>query len=131
MKKVKASGISYLFTGQGPDVLLAGYHMYQKIPLEFLNQEIASDLYLLEIDKKRDQAIADFFDITLINPYLEKEMIDFCLKLPPEFKINQIEGKNYEKYLSRKLAVSLGLPKEIILRPKKAFQYSTKVRKYL
>ncbi|GAB4219904.1 MAG: hypothetical protein Fur009_8120 [Candidatus Microgenomates bacterium] len=122
--------IDVVFTGQGPDILLAGYHMYQKLPLDKLNEKIKTDLSLLEIDKKRDGAIAGYFKINLINPYLEKEFVDFCLDLPAQFKINKINNEVYEKYLSRKLGQILGLPKEIILRHKKALQYSTKIRSY-
>lgn len=124
-KKVK-----FIFTGQGPDILLGGYNMYKNISLQNLNEKIKNDLPLLEIDKIRDQSIADIFKIKLINPYLEKEFIEFSLVIPPELKINKINDKFYEKYLSRKVGEYLKLPKEIILRHKKALQYSTKIRKY-
>lgn len=131
LKKIKDDEIKIVFTGQGSDILLAGYHMYQNIPLENLNLKIKNDLSLLEIDKKRDNAVASFFDLQLINPYLEKIFIDFALKVPPELKINFINNEKYEKYLSRKVGERLGLPKEIILRHKKALQYSTGIIKYL
>jgi asparagine synthase (glutamine-hydrolysing) len=130
-QKAKEQGIEVIFTGQGPDVLLAGYHMYQKISLENLNEKIKSDLYFLEIDKKRDNAVAQFFALKLINPYLENQFINFALKIPPEFKISKIGSQTYEKYLSRKVGEYLKLPQEIILRHKKALQYSTKIRKYI
>ncbi len=131
LKRIKNDGIKIVFTGQGPDILLAGYHMYQNILLENLNSKIQNDLPLLETDKKRDNAVASFFDLQLINPYLERKFIDFTLKIPPEFKINFINNEKYEKYLSRKVGERLRLPKEIILRHKKALQYSTGVIKYL
>lgn len=123
--------INFIFTGQGPDILLGGYHMYQNFPLEKLNEKIKNDLTLLEIDKIRDQSIADIFNIKLINPYLEEKFIDFALYIPPELKINKINNQIYEKYISRKLGEYLILPKQIILRHKKALQYSTKIRKYI
>jgi len=128
-QKVKKHSINFLFTGQGPDILLAGYHKYKSVPKNHINEQIKKDLLLLEIDKKRDSAVAEFFNIRLINPYLEKEFIDFTLEIPADFKINLIRGKNYEKYLSRKVGEFLRLPKEIILRHKKALQYSTKIIK--
>lgn len=129
-QKTKEENIKIIFTGQGPDILLAGYHMYQNISLEKLNEKIKNDLPFLEVDKKRDQSIADIFEIKLINPYLEEEFINFSLELPARLKINKISGETYEKYLSRKVGEDLKLPKEIILRHKKALQYSTKIRKY-
>jgi len=128
-QKVKERNISYLFTGQGPDILLAGYHKYKNIKKEKLNEEIKKDLPLLEIDKKRDKGVAKYFQIKLINPYMEKDFVDFTLTVPAEFKINPIRGEIYEKYLSRKTAEFLKLPKEIIFRHKKALQYSTKIIK--
>lgn len=131
LKTIKNDGIKIVFTGQGPDILLAGYHMYQNISLKNLNLKIKNDLPLLEVDKKRDTAVANFFNLRLINPYLEKKFIDFALKVPPKLKINFINNEKYEKYLSRKVGERLRLPKEIILRHKKALQYSTGVVKYL
>jgi len=130
-QKVKKEKIKYLFCGQGPDILLAGYHKYKKILKDKLNQQIKTDLSLLEVDKKRDKQVAKYFQIKLINPYLEKEFVDFSLKIPSFLKINKIKNEVYEKYLSRKVGERLKLPKEIIYRHKKALQYSTKIMKYL
>ena len=96
-KKAKELKIKHIFTGQGPDVLFAGYHKYEKIPLNKLNEEIKKDLSLLEIDKRRDNAIAKIFEITLYNPYLEKEFVDLALKIPAGEKIKFIQGKRVEK----------------------------------
>lgn len=131
LKRIKDDEIKIVFTGQGPDILFAGYHLYQNIPLENLNEKIKNDLSLLEIDKKRDAAVANFFDLQLINPYLEKQFVDFALTVPPELKINFINNEKYEKYLSRKVGERIGFPKEIIFRHKKALQYSTGIVKYL
>ena len=130
LKEIKNQQIDTVFTGQGPDVLLAGYKKYHQLPSTFLNQKIKDDLYLIEIDKKRDQAVADYFNIKLENPYLTNKFINFCLSVPPELKINQLNNIFYEKYLSRKVGQFLNLPKEVIFRHKKAFQYSTKIRNY-
>ena len=128
-QKVKEKNIEFLFTGQGPDILLAGYHKYKNIPKNNINKEIKKDLPLLEIDKKRDRGVANHFQINLINPYLEKDFIDFTLEIPENFKINLINGEVYEKYLSRQVGKSIKLPEEIVLRHKKALQYSTKIIK--
>ena len=130
-QKVKEKNINFLFTGQGPDVLLAGYHKYKNIDKKNLNEEIKKDLPLLEIDQKRDRGVAYYFQIELVNPYLEKDFIAFSLKIPEKFKINTIRGELFEKYLSRKVGDFLKIPKEIIFRHKKALQYSTKIIKNL
>lgn len=122
-KTAQAQGVTHIFTGQGPDITFAGYHKYKSVP--DVNSEIQKDLPLLEIDKRRDGAMASYFGITLLNPYLEQEMVDFALRVPAEFKIKN----GIEKYILRKYAESKGLPKAIAERPKKAFQYSTGLQK--
>jgi hypothetical protein len=54
---------------------LAGYHKYKNISKNNINEEIKKDLPLLEIDKKRDSGVAKFFNIKLVNPYLEKDLL--------------------------------------------------------
>jgi len=130
-QKVKEKNIIYLFTGQGPDILLAGYHKYKNIPKNKINEEIKKDLPLLEVDKKRDRGVANHFQINLINPYLEKDFVDFTLEIPENFKINLINGEVYEKYLARQVGKYIKLPEEIILRHKKALQYSTKIIRFI
>ncbi len=117
-------GIKYLFTGQGPDILFAGYHKYKNLHSS-IKDEIVKDLPLLEVDKKRDRSMALAWGIKLINPYLEKEFVDFALSVPQQLLIYR--GK--EKYISRLLGKRLHLPKAIVNRPKKAMQYSTGLSK--
>ncbi len=125
--QIKTEGIKYLLTAQGPDVLLAGYARYKKLKGRELRTKIQADLGALEIDKKRDSLVASVYSLKLINPYLTKNFIDFCLKLPD----NLIAYDNYDKYLIRLLAEKVDLPEEIVNRPKKAFQYSTRLQKRL
>lgn len=121
-KKAGELGITHIFTGQGPDILLGGYHKYEAV--KNINDEIKKDLPLLEIDKKRDSAMAKYFGITLINPYLEKKFVDFALTIPQEYLV---QG-NEKKLILRALGKKIGLPLEIVKRPKKAFQYSTGIQ---
>jgi len=82
------------------------------------------------VDQKRDQAIASSLGINLKTPYLDPNFIDFSLKIPPKEKlIKNFEGKPLEKSLLRNLGKQMGLPKEIVSRPKKSFQYSTGIQK--
>jgi len=120
-KHAQAKGITAIVTGQGPDILFAGYHKYKNVSSLDVNLEIQKDLVLLEIDKKRDGAMARYFGITLLNPYLEQEFVEFALHLPGEYKI----ANGIEKIFMREWGKKRHLPTEIVVRPKKAFQYST------
>lgn len=124
-KHAKALGVQRIITGQGPDVLFAGYHKYKAVSGKILEKEIKKDLILLEIDKKRDRAMALYFNITLLNPYLEDDFVAFALTIPTELK----RKNDIEKYFIRMWGQSKGIPNEIVNRPKKAFQYSTGLQK--
>lgn len=114
-----------IFSGQGPDVLLGGYHRYKKVKIKNLNKAIINDLEELEKDRAREKMLADFWKIKIVYPYLEKKIFNLFLGVAPELKIK--EGK--EKYILRKYGEFLNLPAEIVSRPKKAFQYSSGIYK--
>jgi asparagine synthase (glutamine-hydrolysing) len=124
-KRAQSKGIKGIVTGQGPDILFAGYHKYHGMSGNVLEDEIKKDLILLETDKKRDSAMARHFGITLLNPYLEQDFVEFSLAVPAELKLRD----NVEKYFMRKWGEKRDLPIEIVNRPKKAFQYSTGLQK--
>lgn len=127
--KAKKLSLNQAVTGQGPDVLLAGYSRYNNITAKDLNQKILQDLTLLDLDKLRDTLTAQIFGIDLINPYLSNEFVSFCLKLEPKFKKDNKTKQN--KILIRLIARQLNLPKEIWQRKKSALQYSTGLIKKL
>ena len=118
-------GVSAIVTGQGPDILFAGYHKYKGMNNDELTSQIRKDLVLLETDKKRDSAMASYFGIQLFNPYLEEDFVEFSLTVPAEYKLKDW----IEKVFMREWGRGRGLPEEIINRPKKAFQYSTGLQK--
>lgn len=124
-KRASELGIAAIVTGQGPDILFAGYHKYKGMDDAELTVQIKKDLILLETDKKRDGAMASHFGIQLFNPYLEEDFVEFSLTVPAEFKLSG----GIEKVFMREWGRTRGLPDEIIHRPKKAFQYSTGLQK--
>jgi len=121
--KIAKNGYEDVFSGQGPDILFAGYARYRKAVS--LNQAIIQDLPGLEIDQKREALIANIFGLKLHYPYLDQRVIDFSLSLPPNSKIYN----GVDKYLLRQYGKYLKLPQEIVNRPKKAFQHSTGIAK--
>lgn len=124
-QNISETGIQNVFTGQGPDILLAGYSKYRTVNPDILKEEIQKDLPLLEIDGRRDGAMGARWGVSFLNPYLEKEFVEFASTVPPELLIQN----RIEKFISRVAGKKIGLPKEICERPKKAFQYSTGIQK--
>ncbi len=134
-EQISDQGIQTTLTAHGPDVLLGGYHRYNNLPDQELKEKIRQDLPSLQLDIKRDSFVAKRNKINLLNPYLSQEFINFCLDLPSflihtpaSLKTTLGDGK---KCLLRLLGLKLQLPKEIVNRPKEAFQYSTRLQKLL
>jgi len=131
-KEIAKHQINTVFTGQGPDVIMAGYNKYKKLLVnsyELLGKTIINDLSVLEVDKVRDNAMANYHNIQLYNPYLDSDFVSLCLKIPVDYKLHISNNILIEKYIERLWGKSLNLPDEIVWRPKMAFQYSTRVQK--
>ncbi len=115
----------YIVLGQGPDEMLGGYEKHLKLNEEKAREELkASTKTLLSSGILQNKATIEFFSKRAEFPYLEKEVVEFCTSLPYELKI---KGKT-RKYILRKLAESLGLSSGIVLKEKKAMQYSSGIR---
>lgn len=123
--KIAKDGSNYVLTGQGPDILLGGYHKYNGLTGQKLKNQIKEDLKDLKVDIARDSAMAEIFDLALLNPYLEQSFINFCLDLPARMLVSNGQSK----YILRQYGAELGLPRQIVNRPKQAFQYSTRLSK--
>jgi len=126
-KEAQSLGIEVVFTGQGPDVLLAGYHKYRGLNGADLKSEIFKDLALLEIDRKRDEGVAKYWHIGIASPYLTQKFVEYAISIPTRLLVKN----GIPKYLSRIAGKDLGLPKIIVDRPKQAMQYSTGMQKLI
>jgi len=115
----KEDGIKVVLNGTGADELFAGYARYKKS--KDLNKDCYSDI--LNIHKKdtiRDQMVAKANGLEGISPFLDKGLIELALAIPAEQKIAESN-----KMVLRQIAISMGIPKAIAMRPKKAAQYGS------
>nr|WP_321498115.1 diphthine--ammonia ligase [uncultured Methanolobus sp.] len=120
----KEDGIRVMFSGSGADEIFAGYDRHKR------STDISRDCYadVLKIYEKntyRDDVVSMNNNIELRVPYLDKRFVDYCLKIPPEYKINEEQNK----LILRMLAEEIGIPAEVSQRRKQAAQYGSRFDK--
>lgn len=117
---------SHIMTGHGADTLFGGFHKYMKSIS--LKKDIEQNyLNLIKKIPHREIRISEHFGKKLLLPFCDKRIADYVLRLPEDILIRH----GMRKYILRHSALNIGLPKEITYKPKKAFQYSSGIIKYL
>jgi len=122
-----------VLTANGFDELFCGYDRYRQIILDgekriksFMAQRIINELTLVnEINM-----ISKEFHVKIKQPFLAQTFIDYAMKIPIEKKI-QGPSDNLRKHILREIAISLNVPIEAAMKPKKALQYGTLIHKNL
>lgn len=123
-RRARKDGCRVIFSGLGSEEIFAGYKRHKDSTN--INKECLSGiLKLYERDLYRDDAITMFNNLELRLPFLDKKLVEYCLKIPGEYKIKN----NQEKYILRLAAKDFGLKKEIYERKKKAAQYGSNFHK--
>ena len=126
IEQAAKDGCKVMFSGLGAEELFAGYKRH-KNSLQ-LNKECLSGFRkLYERDLYRDDVITMYHSVELRLPFLDKKLIKYSLKIPPEYKI---KGEK-DKLVLRKIAEEMGIPKETAYRKKRAAQYGSNVQKAL
>ncbi|MEM2017093.1 MAG: asparagine synthase-related protein [Nitrososphaerota archaeon] len=122
----------FIVSGQGADELFGGYYKYIKLRreknLKYVHGVMMSDLLRLhETNIERDYLIVTVAGRRLIQPFLAKQIFEIALSTPVELKIDLED--DVRKIMLRKVGEMLGIPKELIMKPKKALQYSSGIQK--
>ncbi|MEM3341960.1 MAG: GNAT family N-acetyltransferase, partial [Thermoplasmata archaeon] len=129
LEAAKKEGIKHVFDGLGSEELFAGFVKSEKtIPdgssssasgIEHECRRRYDTLYLR--DTYRAFAVSDYLDIEVYSPLYDLKIAEFALSLPGSLKIKN----NIRKYIWRKAAEIIGVPKEICWRKNRAAQYSS------
>ncbi|MFH1398682.1 MAG: diphthine--ammonia ligase, partial [Candidatus Woesearchaeota archaeon] len=123
-EQAKKDGCKVIFSGTGSEDIFGGYRRHRRSTE--INKECLSGLRrMYERDTYRDDVITMFNGLELRVPFLDKALIEYCLRIPGKYKV----GNGKDKVIFREIAEGLGLPKEIAWRKKLAAQYGSKVHK--
>jgi len=126
--------LKVMLSGQGADELFGGYNRYLKFYQEKgerAQEDLIDDiLNLYHVNLQRDDAVTMANSIELRVPYLDHDIINIAMNIPMRYKINK-KDDTLRKCILRELGAELGVPEEIVKRPKKAAQYGSGIHKML
>jgi asparagine synthase (glutamine-hydrolysing) len=119
LRKAKELGVSVIATGDASDELFGGYSFMQEIDdLESYIRRIAKTMVYSSND------IARFLGLKIVQPFTDKEVVDFALGLPRELKIKEENGRAWGKWIVRKAFEDI-LPKEVVWQSKRPLEYGS------
>ncbi|MBD3262751.1 hypothetical protein GF374_00005 [Candidatus Woesearchaeota archaeon] len=114
-------------SGQGPDTMLGGFAKFLKLEKENAEKKMRADTKdLVTAGYLQHKAIGKHFGKKILLPYLEKDIVDFCMSLPYELKV-----KNKKRKWILVKAAELVMDKKIASREKKSAQYGSGVMKHI
>lgn len=132
-KAISKSGFKVVFSGQGSDEIFCGYNNYANVLRQGGFGAVENELWfsvsrMWSRNFYRDDAILASQSLELRVPFMFPAFFREAMAFPVREKILSFDDK-VRKHPVRRLALSLGLPKEISDKPKKAMQYGSGVQK--
>lgn len=123
LKMAKKDKIKIILSGLGSDEIFAGYQRHQKD----INECWKDLKKVLERDIKRDKILAEKFNIKILYPFLDKNLVEYSMRIDPKLKLNN----DFKKVILRECSIKLGFPEKFAWRRKKAAQYGSRFDKII
>ena len=121
LQEAKKDGVKVIFSGLGSEEIFAGYERHKKS--YNINKECLSGLRkMYERDTYRDDVVTMNNNIELRLPFLDKKLVEYSLKIPGRYKLEDEK----DKLVLRQVARKIGIEEEIAYRKKRAAQYGSK-----
>ena len=121
-KRIHDEGFKVVFGGEGSDELFASYgHIFA---WNYKDKDYIKERYKLVVNLHKNNLIrtnkAMMYGgtVELRTPFLHKDLVEFCLRIPPKYK--QTDDRVWKPMLRK--AFSGKLSDELLFRPKKTFQ---------
>jgi asparagine synthase (glutamine-hydrolysing) len=126
--RARSTNAKYIITANGPDELFCGYDRFRRLVdsegYRALPPEIERSIAVARSLKSQIKVVLDEFDLVSLDPFLSDHFVEYCAKsLPVEYKILQGNDR-IRKRIWRIYGTTLGIPDSIVLKPKRAMQYS-------
>ncbi len=123
LKMARKEKIKFVLSGLGSDEIFAGYQRHEKN----INDCWKDLKKVLDKDIERDEVLARKFNIKILYPFLNKELVEYSMKIDPLLKLNN----GFKKVILRESLIELGFPERFAWRRKKAAQYGSRFDKVI
>lgn len=132
-KLAKEHGIEKILTANGIDELFCGYNAYrevvedgEKAVMTLMESKLENEIKMM----KAVDVISLGFGVKILQPLLSEGFVTFAKTVPIKDKIKNKDDL-IRKHIIRKLAISVGVPRDSALKRKKALQYGSLIHKNL
>jgi asparagine synthase (glutamine-hydrolysing) len=132
-KLAKTLNLDTVITANGIDELFCGYNAYREVISQ--GESAVNELMDTKLDNeikmmKAVNLVSSEFGVTILQPLLSSEFVEFAKTVPITEKIHDSEDL-IRKHVIRKIAQDVGVPEISYTKRKKALQYGTKIHKKL
>lgn len=131
-KLASENDIDLVLSANGCDELFCGYNGYRIIYdkgeeeiKRYMDEKIENEFSLI----KEIATVADRFNVHVKQPFLSEQFIKFSKLISIDQKIKGCDDM-IRKHILRQVALSIGVPRESAMKPKKALQYGSLIHKY-